>query len=162
MCNNKNLKNHEEYIMNYKEKAECLFKQGYNCSQAVFAAFCDKYNMSRDTALKISVPFGGGMGRMREVCGAVSGMLMAYGMIYGTADPNQKGEHYKNVQMLAEQFKKEHGSLICRELLGVGNKPESSQPEKRTATYYKKRPCVEIVGCAAQVLEDYISKNPLH
>ncbi|HEX3022779.1 MAG TPA: C-GCAxxG-C-C family protein [Lachnospiraceae bacterium] len=139
-----------------------LFKSGYNCSQAVFLAFCDEYGMDIETALKISSSFGGGMGRLREVCGAVSGMFMVAGMIYGYTDPKDNGtksEHYERIQYLAKQFEKENGSIICRELLGLGKGKDSPVPELRTAEYYKKRPCVELVGMAAGIMEKYINER---
>ncbi|WP_170138003.1 C-GCAxxG-C-C family protein [Anaerobacterium chartisolvens] len=138
----------------YSQHAIDLFKKGYNCSQAVLAAFCDELDIDFDTALRISAPFGGGMGRMREVCGAVSGMFMAAGMKYGYCDPEDsqaKAEHYKLIQSLASKFKEENGSIICRELLGLGTKVDGPVPEERTKEYYKKRPCAELVGFAAQI-----------
>jgi C_GCAxxG_C_C family probable redox protein len=135
------------------------FKKGYNCSQSVFLAFSDYYDMEPETALKISSSFGGGMGRLREVCGAVTGMFMAAGMIYGYEDPKDykgKTEHYERIQYLAGKFQKETGSLICRELLGLGKGKDDPVPEKRTQEYYKKRPCVEMVGLAAKIMEEYI------
>lgn len=140
-----------------------LFKQGYNCSQSVFGAFCEECGMDFETALKLSSSFGGGMGRLREVCGAVSGMFMVAGMKYGYTDPEDstsKAEHYKRIQELAEQFKEKNGSLVCRDLLGLSVQSESYIPEKRTAEYYKKRPCAEIVGDAAEIIYEFIkSKN---
>lgn len=149
---------------NFKERAKELFKQGYNCSQSVFGAFCEECGMNFETALKISSSFGGGMGRLREVCGAVSGMFMVAGMIYGYNDPKDKAakaEHYKRIQELAEKFKEMQGSLICRELLGLTTKSESYIPEERTDEYYKKRPCVEIIGSAAEIMHEYIKSNQI-
>jgi len=143
----------------HSEKATELFKNGYNCSQSVFLAFCDVYEMNYDTALRISSSFGAGMGRLREVCGAVSGMFMVAGMIYGYTNPKDyisKTEHYKRIQYLANKFELESGSIICRELLGLGKGKDSSVPEIRTAEYYKKRPCVELVGMAANIMDKYI------
>ncbi|WPC43809.1 C-GCAxxG-C-C family protein [Clostridium sp. JS66] len=149
-------------INSFKERAVELFKQGYNCSQSVFAAFCEECGMDFETALRISSSFGGGMGRLREVCGAVSGMFMVAGMKYGYVDPKDrlsKAEHYKRIQQLAEKFKENNGSLICRELLGLSVQSESYIPEERTKEYYKKRPCVEIVGSAAEIMYEYIKSN---
>lgn len=139
-----------------------LFKQGYNCSQAVFAVFCEDIGMDFETALKISSSFGGGMGRLREVCGAVSGMLMVAGMKYGYTDPKDKSlksEHYKLVQLLARQFNEKNGSIICRELLGISAKDESYIPEARTEGYYKKRPCIELVGDAVEIMHEFMNKK---
>jgi len=151
-------------MINYRERAMELFKQGYNCSQSVFAAFCEECGMDFETALKISSSFGGGMGRLREVCGAVSGMFMVAGMMYGYSDPKDslsKAEHYKRIQKLAEQFKEKNCSLICRDLLGLSIQSESYIPEERTSEYYKKRPCAELVGDAAEIMYEYIKANPI-
>lgn len=142
--------------------AEDLFLQGYNCSQSVLAAFSDEIGMDRETALKLSSSFGGGMGRLREVCGAVSAMFMIAGMKYGYSNPKDstaKAEHYKLIQRLAEKFKEENGHIVCRELLGVPKGPDSPVPEVRTQSYYKKRPCAELVRSAAKIMEDYLEEN---
>lgn len=147
---------------NYREHAIELFKQGYNCSQSLVAAFYEDCGMDLETALKISSSFGGGMGRLREVCGAVSGMFMVAGIIYGYSDPKDilsKTEHYKRIQELAEQFKEKNCSLICRDLLGLSTQSESYIPEKRTDEYYKKRPCAEIVGDAAEIIDEFMKSN---
>lgn len=141
-----------------------LFKQGYNCSQAVFAAFCDETGLDFDTAIKISSSFGGGMGRLREVCGAVSGMFMVAGMKYGYIDPLDKGiktEHYRLIQSLADKFKVTNRSIVCRDLLGLGIEIDSPNPDDRTQEYYQKRPCVELVGQAAQIMDEYIKNKNL-
>ncbi len=155
---------HVEDIKNkYAEKARKLFCSGYNCSQSVFAAFAEDLGLDTQTALKLSSSFGGGMGRMREVCGAVSGMFMVAGLLYGYDSPiaqDDKARHYKFIQGLAEEFKKRNGtnSIICRELLGISVKTESYIPEKRTETYYKKRPCADIVSDAAEIISKYMDK----
>lgn len=145
------------------EKAESLFKEGYNCSQAVLLAFADKIGIDEKTAALLASPFGGGMGRMREVCGAVSGMFMAAGLLKGYSSPEareEKTELYSSVQSLAEKFAEENGSIICRELLGLSEK-QSPVPEKRTAEYYKKRPCATLCKIAADILsEAYGVENP--
>ncbi len=148
--------------MTKKEKAMSLFKEGYNCSQAVFGAFAEELGLDFETAVKIASSFGGGMGRMREVCGAVSGMFMAAGMKCGYSSPtdNQsKTAHYKLIQDLAGEFKACNGSIVCRELLGLEGKDNSHVPSERTKEYYKKRPCAELVGEAAEILEGYFEKN---
>lgn len=139
-----------------------LFKRGYNCSQSVFLAFHEEYDMDFKTALRISSSFGAGMGRLREVCGAVTGMFMAAGMLYGYDDPKDnagKTEHYKRIQYLAKEFEDQNRSIICRELLGLGKGKDSPVPEQRSEEYYKKRPCVELVGMAADIMEKYIEKH---
>lgn len=138
------------------EKAKALFKEGYNCSQAVCAAYADCFGVDPETALKISCGFGGGMGRMREVCGTVSGMVLLAGMATGnTQAHNQqaKKENYELVRQLAEEFRKKNGSIICRELLGIKEAESDAAPAPRTKEYYKKRPCVELVGDAAEIIE---------
>ena len=141
------------------------FLNGYNCSQAVLLAFCEDFGLEKETALKISEPFGGGMGRMREVCGTVTGMFMVLGLAMGNSDAKDgstKKNIYKSVQELAERFKQDNGSIICRELLGLqkANK-ESYVPSERTTEYYKKRPCPELCKYAADILEDYLKEGDL-
>ena len=146
--------------MTRPEKAKQLFMSGYNCSQAVVGAFIDDFAVDFDTAMKLSSSFGGGMGRMREVCGAVSGAFMIAGLKCGYCDPCDKAAksaHYALIQKIAADFKQQNGSIICRELLeGVGcnGKCQGSIPEDRTAAYYKKRPCAELVYIAAKIVED--------
>ena len=147
-----------------REKAMALFEQGYNCAQSVFLAFADLYGMEESTAAALSSSFGGGMGRLREVCGTVSAMFLAIGLLYGYDDPkafSQKAEHYARVQELAAAFEKKNHSIVCRELLGLTVKREAPTPEPRTAEYYRKRPCRELVGDAAEILEDYIAEHPI-
>ncbi len=144
--------------INRKELAVSLFKQGYNCSQSVFAAYADLYGIDRELALKLSASFGGGMGRMREVCGCVSGMLMVAGLDTGSvdgADKDMKAANYKVVQHLADEFKKKSGgSIICRELLGIDKKVDNAPvPSERNKEYYKKRPCVMLVQDACEIIE---------
>lgn len=149
--------------MDHSKKAVELFKSGYNCSQAVFGAYAEELGLSLDTALKISSSFGGGMGRLREVCGALTGAFMVLGMLEGDYEPRDnksKAEHYKNVQELAEEFRSQNGSIICRELLGLAQKgADNPVPELRTDGYYKKRPCVELVELAAQNLDKRYFNN---
>lgn len=141
------------------------FLNGYNCSQAVLLAFCEDFGLEKETALKISEPFGGGMGRMREVCGTVTGMFMVLGLAMGNSDAKDgstKKNVYKSVQEIAEKFKQDNGSIICRELLGLqkANK-ESYVPSERTKEYYKKRPCPELCKYAADILEEYLKEEDL-
>lgn len=146
--------------MNCEEKAIGLFKEGYNCAQAVFLAFEDVIGIDRETALKLSSSFGGGMGRMREVCGAVSGMFMVLGCLYGydrAEDTEGKKEHYALIREAAQKFKDEYGSIICREILEDAT--VGGEPEARTEQYYKKRPCAEYVGQCAAIVEAYIKER---
>lgn len=147
------------------QKAKALFEQGYNCAQAVFGAFCEETGFELETAALLASPFGGGMGRLREVCGTVSGMLMAAGILYGYSSPDavqKKKDTYQTVQALANAFKEKNGSIICRELLGMAQvSPETEPtPESRTKQYYKKRPCALLAQDAADMLADYIREHP--
>ena len=147
--------------MDYVTKAEELFVEGYNCAQAVALAFSDKTGLDKETTLKIASSFGGGFGRLREVCGAVSGMCMVAGLLYGyddISDKDAKMNHYALVQKLAGKFSDEAGSIVCRELLGREGK-ESPVPEDRTKEYYKTRPCARMVGLAAKIMQEHIENN---
>ena len=148
--------------MNYSEKARALFKEKhYNCAQAVFIAFSDLTGMDEETAARVSSSFGGGMGRLREVCGAVSGCFMVLGALLGCADPTDneaKMAHYAIIQEAAKRFSEENGSYICRELLGLGAGPSQPKPEARTEEYYKKRPCDEYVAIAAGITAEILEK----
>ncbi len=150
-------------MTDHSDKACQLFAEGRNCAQAVFAAFCDVTGLDEELALRLSSSFGGGMGRMREVCGACSAMFMVAGILYGYSsedDDAAKGAHYKRIQLLAGEFKKEHETIICRELLKGLSVTSTPQPEKRTEKYYKTRPCIRFVRTAAEVLDRYIAENP--
>lgn len=144
----------------YGDKAEKLFREGYNCAQAVLIAFEDITKLDRTTAAAISSSFGGGLGRMREVCGAVSGSAMVLGIVKGNYNPDDniaKTEHYHLVQEFAKRFKEKNGSIICRELLKGVNTVDENAPEKRSKTYYKKRPCPIIVRDSADILADMLN-----
>lgn len=142
------------------EEARALFMQGYNCSQCVASVFCEETGIDRDTMLKLSVGLGGGVGRLREVCGAFGGMVLVLGLLYGDATPASKLTVYPIVQQLAAGFKAQNGSIVCKELLGLARPEGSPVPEARTAEYYKKRPCPELVAQAADLLAEYIAANP--
>ncbi len=154
-----------------KEKAMELFSQGYNCSQSVVLAYADVLGLDWEQAAKLSASFGGGLGRLRHVCGSVSGMAMVAGMLTATADPKdkeQKKENYETVQQLANEFEKRNGSIICRELLGLDDEKKNTvgseyqtgaTPEPRTKEYYQKRPCKELVGEACEILENTLLKG---
>lgn len=139
------------------ELAKEQFKNGCNCSQAVAVAFCEETGLDRELVKQLTTGFGGGMGRMREVCGAVSGMTFVISALY----KEDKGSVYARVQEVAKSFKEANGSIICRELLGLDIKgADSPVPQPRTESYYKKRPCAEIVSIAADILDKYIKDNP--
>lgn len=144
------------------QQARELFKNGYNCAQSVFCAFAEDLNIDFETALKLSSSFGGGMGRLREVCGTVSAMFMIAGLKYGYTsnnDDDAKEKHYALIQELARKFEEKHGTIICRELLGLDIKHDNPKPEKRTEEYYTNRPCEEFAVSAAEIISDYISKH---
>lgn len=143
-----------EYIEERVARAKELFHQGFNCSQSVVAACADLYGMDEQTALRIAASFGGGIGRMRQTCGAACGMFILAGLQNGSITPHDdegKKENYALVQELANQFKAEHGTLICAELLGIAPKPQNPAPEPRTEAYYQKRPCAEMVANAVRI-----------
>jgi C_GCAxxG_C_C family probable redox protein len=137
-----------------------LFKNGYNCAQAVAGAFADLYGVPQDIALRMSASFGGGMGRMRLTCGAASGMFLLAGLENGcatTESPEKRAENYALVQNLAERFKAENGSLICAELLGLrSGKIDNPVPSERTKEYYKARPCAMMVESACRIFAETV------
>ena len=148
--------------MDHATKAAELFLGGYNCAQAVSVAFCDVTGLDEKFAAKLASPFGGGMGRLREVCGAVSGMLMVLGYLYGydnSDDSDKKMQVYTQVQELANKFREINGSIICREILK--NPPSDPNPSPRTAEYYAKRPCARMVMVAAELMDEFIANHPL-
>ncbi len=150
--------------MNHAEKACRLFAEGRNCSQAVFTAFCDVTGLDEEFALRLSSSFGGGMGRMREVCGTCSAMFMIAGILYGYISKNdidEKAEHYRRIQYLAQEFKNKHDTINCLELLKNLNVDKNPVPEKRTEQYYKVRPCIKFVRTAAEILDKYIDEHPI-
>ena len=157
-------------------KAQKFFKSGYNCAQSVFAVFAEELGVDLKTALKISQGFGGGMGRQREVCGTVSGMIMAASLLEGSddsSDKETKDKCYEGIQKLCNKFREKNGSIICRELLGlvpmgqseealknktaVEHKIESSVSSERTEEYYKKRPCDLLCADAAEIFCEYFN-----
>lgn len=137
------------------ERAVELFKQGFNCSQAVFAACADIYGIEDEAlALRLAASFGGGTGRMRMTCGAANGMFMLAGLHNGSVTPHDnegKMANYAFVQQLAGDFKAKYGSLVCAELLGLAPKPQDPKPEERTQQYYEKRPCSEMVAESVRI-----------
>lgn len=151
--------------MNSEERAALArqnFLAGHNCPQSVVAAFSDvlqENGIDVQTAIRMVSPFGGGMGRMREVCGAVSGMFVILGLVEGYDDPEDydgKKELYEHVQELAGRFREQNGTILCRELLGLQEGPDAAAPEQRTEEYYHRRSCDEYVACAARILGEYL------
>jgi len=150
--------------MTRAETAMGLFKDGYNCAQAVACAYADLLRMEPADIARMISGFGGGFGRMREVCGAVSGMVFVLNVLQGSNDPKnnaEKSAHYARVQKLCREYEAENGSIVCRVLLGLDHKDDGPMAEARTEAYYKKRPCVELVGCAAEILERYLTAEGL-
>lgn len=146
----------------YGDKAYEAFFKGYNCSQCVALAFAQEMGLTEEQALKMASGFGGGFGRMREVCGAFSGLTLVLGALYGNTDPVKKTQTYTEVQALAEQYKQRNGgSIVCRELLGLSKAEGSPVASARTPEYYKKRPCPELVRLAADLMAEYIQQHPL-
>ncbi|MCI8571356.1 MAG: C_GCAxxG_C_C family protein [Lachnospiraceae bacterium] len=141
------------------EQAVATFESGYTCAQSVFATYADLFGMEKEMALKLASPMGGGIGRMREVCGVVSAMALLAGLKKGNTDPaNEEGKEqiYLLTRQMAEKFKEKHGTIICRELLGIQGMEESAKPSLRTEEYYSKRPCSRLVATAAGIIEEML------
>ena len=150
----------KKYDENKAKLAGELFTQGYNCSQSVIAAWAEDIGLDRDTALRISSGFGGGMGRLREVCGSVTGAFMVLSFKYGYSDPKDttaKAELYKLIQTFAARFKEENrfDSIVCHDMLGLSGASEPT-PAARTSEYFKKRPCKELIELSAGLLGEFI------
>lgn len=151
--------------MTQRQQKGCeLFVSGYTCSQAVLLSFSDVTGLDENTAGKLSSVFGGGMGGLRNVCGAVTGMFMVVGLVYGFPTPCDNAEKtaaYQRVRHLAQQFEAQHGTLICSELLAELSGKLSADPSVRDNEYYKTRPCAMLVADAVGILEQYIKENPV-
>jgi len=144
-------------------RARALFESGYNCAQAVLLAFAPETGLPDEQAARLASSFGGGMGRLREVCGTASASFMVLGMVYGGYDPKDreaKAALYRRVQELAAQFRERNGSLICREILRRPKGPDDARPDARTPEYYASRPCAAIVAEAAAGLAAYLAAHP--
>ena len=142
--------------MSRADRAEELFRQGYNCGQSVFAAFADVLGLTVEEAAKIASPFGAGFGKLREVCGAVSGMTLVTGYLKGYSDPadyESKKEVYALIQKMCAEFEAREGSIICRELLGLKKGEDTAEPAVRTEEYYRSRPCIGACRTAAEIVE---------
>ncbi len=142
--------------MKRADRAEELFRKGYNCSQSVFAAFADVLGMSVEEAARIASPFGAGFGKLREVCGAVSGMTLAAGYLKGYDDPadyESKKDLYRLIQKMCAEFEERKGTIICRELLGLKKGEDQAEPSVRTEEYYQSRPCIGACRTAAEIVE---------
>ena len=147
--------------MKKAEKAAAIFKEGYNCAQAVVLSFAEDVGMDRESLAKLASSFGGGMGRLREVCGAVSGMFLIYGMLYGYSTPDDvdgKKNQYRIIQEMAAEFEERNGSIVCREILKKPAGKDDPVPAERTESYYALRPCDRCVYDAAEILESFLRK----
>jgi C_GCAxxG_C_C family probable redox protein len=144
--------------MNPTEKSQLAkryFEEGYNCAQSVLLAFCEETGLTQDQAARLASTFGGGMGRMREVCGAVSAMFMVQGLLEGYTDPKAKEEKaavYARVREVADRFREKNHSIICRDLLIDTEVSPGTEPEARTKEYYERRPCGCYVEDAAELI----------
>ncbi|MCI8402579.1 MAG: C_GCAxxG_C_C family protein [Lachnospiraceae bacterium] len=160
------------------ERAQEFFREGYNCCQSVFLVFGERYGFDRETACRLSASFGGGVGRLRQICGAVSAMAMVCGLETGAVrgeDQEGKAFNYENVQKLAARFERETGSLICRELLGLDRAGQDEKekeadeamkggmgrfrPQARDERYYASRPCMRLIGLAAEILQRWLDEE---
>ena len=142
------------------ERAKAYFQDGYNCSQSVFMAYADLFDLDVELASKFASSFGGGMGRMRYVCGAVSGMLMVLGFVFGYTDTESdtdKLSHYKLVQEKMRQFIGHFGSVTCSEL--IKTKDDNFVPTPRNEEFYKARPCAKYVWYCAEILQEELAKQ---
>lgn len=149
-------------MKNHKELARSYFLEGYNCAQSVVLAFHEELGLEKETAARMASSFGGGMGRLREVCGTVSGMFLVLGLLRGYDDPqNQAAKKtlYEQVQQLAGIFRERNKSILCRELLGLDHHSDDPSPSARTPEYYKKRPCADLAADAAEILEQFLENT---
>ena len=149
--------------MKHSEKAREIFNKGYNCSQAVVAAFSDVTGLDFETSLKVSSSFGAGMGKMRSVCGAVTGMYIVAGLLWATtqSDAASKEKHYTLIQQITQRFKDMHDTVVCAELLKNLKTETTPKPAERTQEYYKVRPCLKFVEDACDILDSIIGTNEI-
>ncbi len=146
-----------------KEQAVDAFLDGYNCAQAVFSTYADLFGIDQETALNLTNSMGGGISRLREICGTVSAMALLTGLAEGKVAPGDlsaREKVYQKTRNLAARFEEKNGSLICRELLGVLGREKSARPSERTPEYYKKRPCARFVSCVAEIIEEELLEAP--
>lgn len=144
------------------QDASELFQAGYNCCQAVFATYADIYGVDRETALKLSSSMGAGVGRMREICGTVTAMAMLEGLKEGNTDAHNeigKTRVYQKVREMSDEFRRQNGSIVCRELLGRQAREDSAKPDERTSQYYQNRPCGRLVIAAAKLVEEQLMED---
>lgn len=147
-------------INEYVNKAEEYFMKGYNCSQSVSAAFADVVHLPEDLLLKISCPLGGGLARLRYVCGAVTGMSMILGLVYSSDAPDAKASIYPKTRELTDKFEDKFGTIVCSDLLkDIVSHDDSPVPEERTAAYYQKRKCLDCIRTATQILAEDLKEH---
>ena len=148
--------------MSKADEAMALFTEGANCAQAVLGAFATECGLTKEQAFKYASGFGGGFARQREVCGAVSGMALVINILYGNSDiknKDAKDADYARLQKLLAKFKEETGAIICKELLAANDAAKTNPiSDERTKEYYKKRPCSQIVGIAATIVEEFLQQ----
>ena len=145
-----------------QEQAVEAFLGGCNCAQAVFSTYADLFGIDRQTAMNLTNSLGGGISRLREVCGTVSAIALLTGLSEGDVDPGDlkaREKVYQRTRELTAKFEEENGSLICRELLGILGREKSARPSERTPEYYKKRPCARFVACAARIVEENLTEG---
>ena len=150
--------------MDHGAEAQRLFLEGYNCAQSVYCAYCDRTGMDLAVSARLSSSFGAGLGRLREVCGAVSGAMLAFGVLCGyddPADPTAKARHYARVQEFARRFTAAHGTILCRELLRDVPVTKGAVPEARTPEFYARRPCLRVIGSAAEILDAMLKEQDI-
>lgn len=143
-----------------EERAVAYFMQGYSCAQSTLAALAPQLGLSADLALRLAAPFGAGLGRMRGTCGAFSALCMAAGCRYGNTEGNAEAKQriYELTRALAAEFRAEFGTLLCRELLHLGEGEEPARPEERTADYYAARPCARCIAFCARRAERLLNE----
>ena len=151
-------------MKNHAETAEQLFKKGYNCAQSVLCAFSDATGYDLDASARMASSFGGGMGRLRQTCGAVSAAALVLGILKGYDDPadyEAKKRHYALVRDFAERFKEKNASINCGELLKQAslNARSGGDPDRRSEEYYRKRPCLQLVYDAALILDEMLKED---
>ena len=150
--------------MTRRELAINYFKEGYNCSQSVVMAFKDVLSIDAKQLCKVASPFGGGISRMRETCGAVTGMVLVLGNLIGDDTPEMGGkkhELYKNTQEILKIFENKYGSLTCRRLLNLEVKHDDPKPSERDHSFFMNRPCPELIGGAVEILENFLTQRGL-
>lgn len=146
----------------YGDRAEAFFRSGCSCAQSVAAVFAPEMGLTERQVKQMMSGFGAGFGRMREVCGAFSGVTFVISTLYGSPEPSGKTATYTIIQSLAEQFKAESGgSIVCRELLGLAKAEGTPVTSARTAEYYQKRPCPALVRLGAEIVGRYLEEHPL-